>query len=60
MAAMPAEPSPAKPEPSPFEKFDALTRAVMSVPKSEVDARESIRKAERAKNPNRSGRKAKM
>lgn len=56
---MELEPAPSKPAPSPFERFDALTRAVMSVPKSEVDEREFIRKTERAKIANRSGRKAK-
>lgn len=28
-----------KPEPSPFRKFDALTRRIMSVPKPEIDRR---------------------
>jgi hypothetical protein len=35
---MGAHPS-AKPELTPFQKFEALTRRVMSVPKAEIDRR---------------------
>jgi hypothetical protein len=41
------KPSP-KSEPSPFERFDALARAVMAVPKSEVDKRKAMEKKVKA------------
>jgi hypothetical protein len=34
-----SDPAPAKPEPTPFEKFDALMRQIVSVPKAEIDRR---------------------
>lgn len=34
-------------EPTPFAKFDALTRAVMTVPKAEIDRRAKIAQKER-------------
>lgn len=34
-------------EPTPFQKFDALTRTVMSVPKSEIDKRSDKARKER-------------
>jgi hypothetical protein len=36
-----------KPEPTPFQKFDALTRRIMSVPKSEIDRRAIVYKKKR-------------
>jgi hypothetical protein len=39
---------PAKPEPTPFQRFDALARRVMSVPKAEVDRRGAEAKKQRA------------
>jgi len=36
-------------EPTPFQKFDALTRGVMSVPKEEIDRRSKEAKKERDK-----------
>jgi hypothetical protein len=39
-------------EPTPFEKFAALTKRVVAVPKSEIDAREIKYRAAR-KNKNR-------
>jgi len=32
-------------EPTPFEKFDAFTRRIMAVPKSEIDAKTAEQKA---------------
>jgi hypothetical protein len=34
-------------DPTPFEKFDALTRGVMSIPKSEIDKRAEKARKER-------------
>jgi hypothetical protein len=34
-------------DPTPFEKFDAFTRSVMSVPKSELDRRAEIARKQR-------------
>jgi len=34
-------------EPTPFQRFDALTRTVMSVPKAELDRRAKIAQKER-------------
>jgi hypothetical protein len=34
-------------EPTPFQKFDALTRQVMSVPKAEIDKRVEKARKER-------------
>lgn len=36
-----------KAEPSPFQKFDALTKKIMSVPKSEIDKRAHEAKKQR-------------
>jgi hypothetical protein len=36
-----------KSDPTPFQKFDALTRVVMSVPKSELDRRAEIDRKQR-------------
>ncbi len=36
-----------KPEPTPFEKFQELTKKVIAVPKSEVDKREAEWKRDR-------------
>lgn len=38
----------AKPEPTPFERMQALATRVMSVPKAEVDRREQQWRKERA------------
>jgi hypothetical protein len=38
---------PAKTEPTPFQRFDALARRVMSVPKAEVDRRTAEAKKSR-------------
>ncbi len=35
------------PEPTPFQKFEALARQVMSVPKSEIDRRAKEARKER-------------
>jgi len=35
------------PEPTPFQKFEALTRRVMSVPKSEIDRRAKVARKQR-------------
>jgi hypothetical protein len=40
--------NPAPSEPTPFEKLQAFTRQVLSVPKSEIDRREAAWKKERA------------
>lgn len=40
---------PAKREPTPFEKFQELTKKVIAVPKSEVDKRDAEWKRERLK-----------
>ena len=44
-----SESAPEKPEPSPYEKMQALAAHVMSVPKAEVDKRENKWREERAK-----------
>jgi len=41
-------------EPTPFQKFEALTRRVMSVPKAEIDRRQSEYKKKRAEKKRRS------
>lgn len=33
--------TPAKPEPTPFEKFQTFTKKVLSVPKTEIDRRDA-------------------
>jgi hypothetical protein len=35
------------PEPTPFQRFDSLTRQVMSVPKAEIDRRAKEARKER-------------
>ena len=47
MASMKSEPAPAKDESTPFENFERLFRAVVSVPKSAVEKEEA---KERARN----------
>lgn len=42
-----SEPAPAHPEPTPFQKFDALMRRIVSVPKAEVDRRVAAAKQAR-------------
>jgi hypothetical protein len=37
----------AKPEPTPFQKFDTLMRGIISVPKSEIDKRAEQYRKER-------------
>jgi hypothetical protein len=37
----------AKSDPTPFQKFDAFTRAVMSVPKTELDRRARLDRKQR-------------
>ena len=37
------------PEPSPFERFEAFARKVISVPKAEIDERERAYREDRAK-----------
>jgi len=49
---MEANPS-TKPEPTPFQKFEALTRRVMSVPKAEIDKRHAEYKKIRAEKKRR-------
>jgi hypothetical protein len=46
---MEAHPS-AKPDPTPFQRFDAFTQRVMSVPKSEIDRRAVEDKKRRQEN----------
>lgn len=43
-----SEPAPAQPEPTPFQKFDALMRRIISVPKAEIDRRTVEAKRARA------------
>jgi hypothetical protein len=43
-----SDPAPAQPEPSPFQKFDALMRRIVSVPKAEIDRRAVEAKKARA------------
>ncbi len=35
-------PAPAQPEPTPFQKFDALMRRIVGVPKAEIDRRAMV------------------
>lgn len=44
-----AQPSKKQFEPTPFEKFDALARRIVKVPKSVVDKRAAAAKTERAR-----------
>jgi len=42
------------PEPTPFQRFDALTRQVMNVPKAEIDKRAKKARKEREDRKKRS------
>jgi hypothetical protein len=42
-----AKPSDKSPEPTPFQKFDALARRIIKVPKSVLDRRAKADKAKR-------------
>lgn len=43
----------AKPDPTPFEKFQQFAKKVLSVPKAEIDRRENDYKKQRAKQSSR-------
>ena len=43
-----SEPTPSRPEPTPFEKFRAFAQQVVSVPKAEIDRREADYQRQRA------------
>jgi hypothetical protein len=42
-------------DPTPYERFKALAKKVVSVPKAEVDKRESVYRQKRAKKRSRGG-----
>ncbi len=48
-----SDPAPAQPEPTPFQRFDALMRHIVSVPKAEVDRRAVEAKQARQEKRNR-------
>ncbi|HUA83478.1 MAG TPA: hypothetical protein VMB85_06425 [Bryobacteraceae bacterium] len=54
----PAHPPPHQPNGQPFESLDQLFRAVIAVPKAEIDRREEEWKRERGKPKKKTSRKS--